>query len=97
MRKEIIKDTEIKENNNGGLTKKQLEFIKQLGDTQLTLANETGLVDGFVHFLSEEDEMIILNPFADESGSFDVNPIECYGESFLKSNFVEIAKRIIKD
>lgn len=40
------------------------------------------------------EEMEITNPFYDTTGRFLINPIEEYGEDFLNSEFVTLAKSI---
>ena len=43
------------------------------------------------------DGMTIHNPFMEDTGSFDVDPIEYYGESFLNSGFVTVLSERIQE
>lgn len=65
-----------------------MEVVKILADFQTQLVAELGteLIQSLITF--EHDEVIIYNPFLDETMRKEVDPIEYYGESFLKSEWV---------
>jgi len=70
-----------------------MEVVKILANFQSQLVAELGteligteLIQSLITF--EHNEFIIYNPFLDETMGKEVDPIEYYGESFLKSEWV---------
>lgn len=73
------------------ITQEQLEAIKILGEYQEGKAVYIyGNISSLVGFESEEHGTLIINPFLDECGWGNVNPIEYYGNEFLNSDFLKI-------
>lgn len=73
------------------LSEEQLEVIRILGDYQMGksvyISCDINPLIGFEH---EESGVLIVNPFLDESGWGTVNPIDYYGDEFLKSDFLKV-------
>lgn len=44
------------------------------------------------HFIYEETDQIIYDPFMDETGRFPVDPVEYYGDCFRSSVFMDYMK-----
>ena len=66
------------------MDKKQL--MKSIADLQASIADEIGFTpETMIRFNHEEHE--IINPFIDESGSHEVDPVSYYGDSFLSSEW----------
>lgn len=71
------------------LTKREVKLLKALINAQELLMAEIDDYSDIIHFLNDDD-CIITNPFLDESGSYEVDPVEYYGESFLNSEFMNM-------
>jgi hypothetical protein len=69
------------------LTIREINLIKQLGETQSQLLECTGDLSSMIHF--KFNESMIVNPFVDKDGFVAVDPIEYYGDIFLNSDFVK--------
>ena len=62
------------------------QIIKSVGNLQTNIADEIGFTpETMIRFSHEGHE--IINPFIDESGSYEVDPISYYGDSFLNSQW----------
>lgn len=70
------------------LTKEQLERLKKIGDLQAAIMNEIGYTPKSMISFSTEHYHVI-HPTLSECSSYKVDPIEYYGEDFLKSRFMD--------
>ena len=71
------------------VSEEQLSRIKEVGDKQLQIFDETGeYPEDAIMF--EFEGIDIINPFLDEMGTDEVDPVEYYGEAFLNSDFMKI-------
>ena len=62
------------------------ELIKSIADLQTNIADEIGYTpETMIRFNHEGHE--IINPFIDESGTYEVDPVSYYGDSFLNSEW----------
>lgn len=74
-------------------SKLDMDKIRQIGDKQFIESGETddpNFDQKCIHF--DYKGIHILDPFTDETGSFEVDPISYYGEAFLNSDFAKILK-----
>lgn len=64
-----------------------LDVMQMVGELQVKVFedNDYRMKDWFIVF--ESVNLIILNPFVDPSADYPVDPIECYGELFLRSGW----------
>lgn len=67
------------------LSTKYIARIKALAEKQYNDFINGEPIDNMVGFVF--CDTLIINPFISENGMEDVDPIEYYGESFLKSEF----------
>lgn len=65
-----------------------IEKIKQIAEDQTQRFDKTGEMNGIISF--EFEGTTIINPFEDETGRFEVNPVEYYGDAFLSSEWSTI-------
>lgn len=69
------------------LTTEQLERLEKLGDFQTEMASKKGFsVKSVIGF--EANNCYIIHPTRSECNMHKVDPVEYYGESFLKSQFM---------
>ena len=74
------------------LTKKDILVLEKIGDLQMYIQdNLTDSIEykyeNLISFSYKEQS--IINPVLDETGRFEVDPIEYYGNNFLNSDFIE--------
>lgn len=70
------------------------EKIRVLAEKQSEEFETTESKEGMITF--EFDGVDIINPFYDETGRFEVDPEEYYGEAFLESDWISINVTEIK-
>ena len=69
------------------------QIIREIGELQTNITDEIGYIpESMIRFEHEEHE--IINPFVDESGSHEVDPVSYYGDSFLNSEWKKYFKRL---
>lgn len=74
---------------NDYLTVGEVNFLKKFCELQYYLFTEFGVSD-FDCIEFDYDGMSIINPFLDENGVCEVDPVKYYGEKFLNSEFIKI-------
>lgn len=62
-----------------------MDNIRKVAEEQYSKFLETGDTEGMICF--DFQGVAIINPFVDESGRFDVDPVKHYGEAFTNSDF----------
>ena len=68
-----------------------LEAIKIFGEYQVGKAVYINLdINPLIGFEHEDSGVLIVNPFLDEMGWGEVNPIKYYGDEFLNSDFFKM-------
>lgn len=73
------------------LSKKQLELLEKIGDLQMNIANEIGETpNSFVAF--EHEGTHVIHPTRSECSRFEVDPVDYYGQNFLRSAFMDFIK-----
>ena len=73
------------------ITEKQMEAIKILGEYQMGKGVYINLdINPLIGFEHEDSGVLIVNPFLDEMGWGEVNPIKYYGDEFLNSDFFKM-------
>lgn len=71
------------------LTKREIKALEKFSDLQLNVLGLDGYEElKLTSFMYHGTE--IANPFVEETGSYSVDPVEYYGEDFLKSDFMKI-------
>ena len=71
------------------LTEREAKILKRFSELQLDILSEG--IDENINLISfDYYGMDITNPFVDESGIYEVDPIEYYGELFLESDFMKL-------
>lgn len=71
------------------LTKREVKILEKFSNLQLNVLGLDGYEDlNLVSFMHNGTE--IVSPFIDEIGCYEVDPVEYYGENFLKSDFMKI-------
>lgn len=71
-----------------------MDIIKRLGELQIEMFNETHEdTSYYIGFVNEKEDVYVINPFYDTTVRFNVDPIEEYGDEFLNSDFVKLAKK----
>lgn len=71
------------------LTQREIKALEKFSDLQLNILGLDGFEElGLISFKYHETD--IVNPFVEETGSYSVDPVEYYGDNFLKSNFMKI-------
>lgn len=80
---------------NDYLNDRELNALKNFCSLQFTLMGELGGDDtNFVSF-KDESGVNIVNPFIDNCGIFEVDPVEHYGDDFLNSEFMNLFTKSI--
>jgi hypothetical protein len=70
-----------------------MDKIREIGEKQFVESGETSdpkFEDKCISF--DYKDITIINPFMDETGRFEVDPIKYYGDAFLNSDFAKIVK-----
>lgn len=70
-----------------------MDKIREIGEKQFEESDETSdpkFEDKCIHF--DYQDIVIVNPFTDETGRFEVDPVKYYGDAFLNSDFAKITK-----
>lgn len=70
-----------------------MDKIREIGQKQMEDSGNTNDPDfdkKCIHF--EYQDIRIVDPFTDETGRFEVDPVEYYGEKFLNSDFAKFTK-----
>lgn len=83
----------LAKNNSVDPGKLDMEKIRQIGDKQFIESSETNdpnFDEKCIYFVYKG--IHIVDPFTDETGCFEVDPISYYGEDFLNSDFAKILK-----
>lgn len=71
------------------LSQREIKILKNFSKLQLDILNENSSTK--VNIVSFDYEGIqILNPFIDETGSYEVDPVAYYGKLFLNSDFLKL-------
>lgn len=80
---------------NDYLNDREVTMLKNFCNMQFNLMHELGGEDEpFISFKSEGG-INIVSPFFDECGTYEVDPVECYGDDFLNSKFMDLFKEDI--
>lgn len=80
-----------KENNmRKRFTKNTLEELKKIGEWQYQAVYKDKTINVEAALLFKAKGKVIINPFRDENQSKEVEPLEYYGDMFLKSPLVRI-------
>lgn len=81
-----------KENNKkitDYLTEREIKILKRFSELQLDVLSED--INENINLISfDYHGMNIVNPFVDDCGCYDVDPVEYYGELFLDSDFIKL-------
>ena len=75
-----------------------MDIIEELGNLQIDMVNETGEdTSEFIGFINKSEDIWVINPFYDTTLRFKVDPIKEYGDEFLNSDFIKIAKKYLNN
>lgn len=72
------------------LNEREINILKSFSFYQFTLLSEGLISDKDLKLQFEYENTVISNPFVDECGMYEVDPVEYYGEAFINSDFLKI-------
>jgi len=80
------------------LEEKVMIEVRKIAEEQWDHFMTTGIeLPNTLTFVHSKSGIAICNPFIDETGRFDVDPVEYYGNDFLESDIVKVVHQKLFD